>query len=58
MAHAVVHFEIDAADDGSLVAFYKGVFGWTLQDSANGGHTIDRHSRWRDQRRHRPEPER
>jgi predicted enzyme related to lactoylglutathione lyase len=39
MAHAVVHFEIDAADDGSLVAFYKGVFGWTLQDSANGGHT-------------------
>jgi predicted enzyme related to lactoylglutathione lyase len=39
MAHAVVHFEIDAADDGSLVAFYKGVFGWTLQDSVNGRHT-------------------
>ena len=39
MAHAVVHFEIGAADDGSLVAFYGGLFGWTLQASAGGGHT-------------------
>jgi predicted enzyme related to lactoylglutathione lyase len=39
MAHAVVHFEIDAADDGSLVAFYSGVFGWTLEGSG-GGHTL------------------
>jgi predicted enzyme related to lactoylglutathione lyase len=37
MAHAVVHFEIDAADEGSLVAFYSGVFDWTLQGS--GGRT-------------------
>jgi predicted enzyme related to lactoylglutathione lyase len=40
MAHAVVHFEIGAADDGSLVTFYGGVFGWTLRGSATGGHTM------------------
>ena len=38
MGHAVVRFEICAADDGSLVTFYSRVFSWTLQGSA-GGHT-------------------
>ena len=41
MAHAVVHFEIDAADDGSLVAFYSGVFDWTLQGSGGGRTAVD-----------------
>jgi uncharacterized protein len=44
MAHAVVHFEIDAADDGSLVSFYSGVFGWTLQGSGGSHTTIDTHA--------------
>src|SRR4051812_28772277 len=39
MSHGVVHFEIDAEDDGSLVAFYGGLFGWALQRSAGGGYT-------------------
>jgi predicted enzyme related to lactoylglutathione lyase len=39
MGHAVVHFEICAADDGSLVTFYSGMFGWTLRGCAGGGHT-------------------
>lgn len=33
MTHAVVHFEIGGADGASLVRFYAGVFGWTLQHS-------------------------
>jgi len=44
MAHAVVHFEIDAADEGSLVAFYEAVFDWTLQASGGGRTTIDTHA--------------
>src|SRR5574338_868531 len=34
MTHAVVHFEIGGGDGGSLVRFYAGVFGWTLQHAA------------------------
>ena len=44
MAHAVVHFEIDAADEGSLVAFYEAVFDWTLQGSGGGRTAIDTHA--------------
>jgi uncharacterized protein len=39
VGHAVVRFEICAADDGSLVTFYGGVFGWTLRGSSGDGHT-------------------
>lgn len=39
MGNAVVHFEIGAADDGPLVAFYAGVFGWDLQNHSGGGYT-------------------
>jgi predicted enzyme related to lactoylglutathione lyase len=41
MEHAVVRFEIGATDQGSLVAFYGGLFDWTLQASADGHTTID-----------------
>ena len=44
MAHAVVHFEIDAADEGSLVAFYEAVFDWTLHASGGGRTAIDTHA--------------
>ena len=44
MANAVVHFELGAADDGPLVAFYSELFGWELRDSSSGGYTlIDTH---------------
>lgn len=39
MVNAVVHFEAGAADDGPLVAFYGGVFGWDLQGPPGGGYT-------------------
>ena len=39
MGHAVVHFEAGAADDGTLVAFYGGVFGWHLREASGGRHT-------------------
>ncbi len=39
MVNAVVHFEIGAADDGPLVAFYGGVFGWNLTSFSGGGYT-------------------
>ena len=39
MGHAVVHFEAGAADDGMLVAFYGGVFGWHLREASGGRHT-------------------
>lgn len=39
MANAVVHFEVGAADDGALVAFYGELFGWDLRSFAGGGYT-------------------
>jgi predicted enzyme related to lactoylglutathione lyase len=35
-----VHFEIGAADDQPLIAFYQGLFGWGLQAFAGGGYTM------------------
>jgi predicted enzyme related to lactoylglutathione lyase len=35
-----VHFEVAAADDGLLVAFYGGLFGWRLQDPSGSGYTM------------------
>jgi predicted enzyme related to lactoylglutathione lyase len=40
MGNAVVHFEIGAADDGPLVAFYGELFGWELQGFPGGGYTM------------------
>ena len=40
MGNAVVHFEIGAADDGPLVAFYGELFGWGLQGLPGGGYTL------------------
>jgi uncharacterized protein len=39
MGNSVVHFEIGAADDGPLVAFYGELFDWGLQPFAGGGYT-------------------
>jgi uncharacterized protein len=42
VGNAVVHFEMSAADDGQLVAFYGQLFGWGLQGLPGGGYsTID-----------------
>ena len=40
MGNAVVHFELGAADDGPLVAFYGELFGWGLQGFSGGGYTM------------------
>jgi predicted enzyme related to lactoylglutathione lyase len=40
VGNAVVHFEIGAADDGPLVAFYGELFGWGLQGFGGGGYTM------------------
>lgn len=40
MGHAVVHFEVGAADDGPLVAFYGELFGWGLQSFPGGSYTM------------------
>jgi hypothetical protein len=40
MGNPVVHFEVGAADDGPLVAFYGELFGWGLQGYAGGGYTM------------------
>jgi uncharacterized protein len=40
VGHAVVHFEVGAADDGPLVAFYGELFGWGLQGFSGGGYTM------------------
>jgi len=40
VGHAVVHFEVGAADDGPLVAFYGELFGWGLRGFAGGGYTM------------------
>ena len=39
MGNAVVHFEVSAADDGPLAAFYGELFGWGLQAVPGGGYT-------------------
>ena len=41
MGNAVVHFEVGAADDGPLVAFYGELFGWGLQVGSGGYTMID-----------------
>jgi predicted enzyme related to lactoylglutathione lyase len=40
VGNAVVHFEVGAADDGPLVAFYGELFGWGLQGFSGGGYTM------------------
>jgi len=40
VGNAVVHFEVGAADDGRLVAFYGELFGWGLQGFSGGGYTM------------------
>jgi uncharacterized protein len=40
VGNAVVHFEVGAADDGPLVAFYGELFGWGLQVVPGGGYTM------------------
>jgi predicted enzyme related to lactoylglutathione lyase len=35
-----VHFEVGAADDGPLVAFYGELFGWGLEGAPGGGYTM------------------
>lgn len=39
MGNPVVHFEVGAADDGPLVAFYGKLFAWALDESPGGGYT-------------------
>ena len=39
MGTAVVHFEIGAADDGPLVAFYEELFGWGMHGLSSGDYT-------------------
>ncbi len=40
MGNAVVHFEFGAADDEPLVAFYRELFGCSLQGFPGGGYTM------------------
>jgi predicted enzyme related to lactoylglutathione lyase len=40
VGNAVVHFEVGAADDGPLVAFYGELFRWGLQGFSGGGYTM------------------
>jgi uncharacterized protein len=40
MGNAVVHFEIGAADDQQLIAFYGELFGWALSAIPGGGYTL------------------
>src|SRR5262249_45205781 len=40
MGTAVVHFEIGAADDQPLVAFYGQLFGWGMNPMPEGGYTL------------------
>ena len=39
MGNPVVHFEVGAADDDPLAAFYGALFGWKLQGFPGGGYT-------------------
>ena len=40
VGNAVVHFEVGAADDGPLAAFYGELFGWELRGLPGGGYTM------------------
>ncbi len=40
VGNPVVHFEVGAADDGPLAAFYAELFGWGLQGMPGGGYTM------------------
>ena len=40
MGNAVVHFEIGAAADGPLTAFYGELFAWDLAAAPGGGYTV------------------
>ena len=40
MGNPVVHFEVGAAEDGPLAAFYGELFGWGLQGLSGGGYTL------------------
>jgi len=40
VGNPVVHFEVGAADDGLLAAFYGELFGWGLQGFSGGGYTM------------------
>lgn len=40
MGNAVVHFEVAAADDELLAAFYGELFGWRLQSRSSSGYTL------------------
>jgi uncharacterized protein len=40
VGNAVVHFEVGAADDGPLAAFYQELFGWAVQGLPGGGYTM------------------
>jgi predicted enzyme related to lactoylglutathione lyase len=40
VGNAVVHFEVGAADDAPLVAFYGELFGWGLRGFPGGGYTM------------------
>jgi predicted enzyme related to lactoylglutathione lyase len=40
MGNAVVHFEIGAAEDEPLRAFYAELFGWGIQDMSGGGYGL------------------
>jgi uncharacterized protein len=40
VGNAVVHFEVGAADDAPLVAFYGELFGWDLQGFPGGGYSM------------------
>ena len=35
-----MRFDVGAADDGPLVAFYGELFGWGLQGFSGGGYTM------------------
>src|SRR5258708_24480958 len=40
VGNPVVHFEVGAADDEPLAAFYGQVFGWGLRGFSGGGYTL------------------
>lgn len=40
MGNPVVHFEVGAADDEALVAFYREIFSWKLETVPGGGYTM------------------
>jgi predicted enzyme related to lactoylglutathione lyase len=40
VSNPVVHFEVGAADDEALVAFYREIFGWGFESIPGGGYTM------------------